>query len=216
MATTAMPQPLDPNLPTSSLTISFLKTQSGQTSFSMAAAEGGEEARGRKAHPWVPVRIQVLFLADVVYSALSATVVGRKKDAAGPGSYGSGAGAGYNGGGPSAYGAGAGAGGYGGGGGSGYGADPTTPDRNSGGWRSDYGASPTGSTPGRAFGHAGMAATPPRRGHVMTESSVGVGEVPPAPAFGAYGAASGGGGGYADGNLDRLIRSAAGRKNKGD
>lgn len=212
MATTAMPQPLDPNLPTSSLTISFLKTQSGQTSFSMAAAEGGEEARGRKAHLWVPVRIQVLFFADVVYSALAATVVGRKKDAAGPGSYGAGAPAGYGGGGPSAYGAGA--GGYGG---AGYGADPTTPDRNSGGWRSDYGASPTGSTPGRSFGHAGMAATPPRRGHTMTESSVGVGEAPPAPAFGAYGAGGGaGGGGYADGNLDRLIRSAAGRKNKGD
>ena len=195
MATSVMPQPLDPNLPTSSLTISFLKTQSGQTSFSMAAAEGGEEARGRKAHPAVPVRLQILWPADVVYSALSATVVGRKKDAAGPGSHGGGS-----------YGASPSA--YGGSGGGGYGGAPTTPDRNSGGWRSDYGGSPTGSVPSRQYGHAGMP-TPPRRGHAMNESNVGVGDSP-------YGPPPGVGGGYADRSLDKLINSAAGRKNKGD
>lgn len=208
LATSSMPQPLDPNLPTSQLTISFLNQKSGQTSFSMAAAEGGEETRGRRPSALVPIRIPVLFGADAVYSILAASFSGKKKDAAGAGA---GAGGGYNN--PSAY-----------------GSDPTS---SNGGWRSDYGgagaAAVASASPVRQYGHSGMgaaaAATPPRRGHQMTESSVGVGagpamgysspvsaqDSPYGPAGAAYSPARSAGG-YADSRLDNLIRSAGSRK----
>lgn len=218
LATTSVPQPLDPNLPTSQLTISFLNQKSGQTSFSMAAAEGGEDSRGRKPSGLIPVRIPVLFLADTIYGVLAASFVGKKKDAAGV-SGGRDTGAGGN---ASHYGSAA------------YGSDPTSPG--GGGWRGDYGQSaatqsPVGSLNSRQYGHAGMAATPPRRGHQMTESSVGVGAGGPAvvsspfespygpspgygPASAAYSPAGSATGGYADARLDNLIRSAAGRSAK--
>ncbi|KAM0792279.1 hypothetical protein ACM66B_004970 [Microbotryomycetes sp. NB124-2] len=237
LASSSMPQPLDPNLPTSQLTISFLSKQTGQTSFSMAAAEGGEEARGRKPSPYVPIRIPVLLPAERVYAMLTAAFIGRKKDASG--------------------------------------VSNNTYDVSSqtAGWRSDYGggSQPSAHVNGRVYGHAGMGATPPRRGYAApADTSGGVGDAgrygaasgvgygapahqaaysspqsygqtspanasnvysspPPAqPAFGAYSAAdspydappppaaaAAARSGYADRNLDNLIRTAANRR-KGD
>lgn len=204
MSATSIPQPLDPKLPISALAISFGPTAGG--SFSMAAAEGGEEARGRRGNPLVPIRVHVLFLADKAHGFLMANFASKKKDAGGS-SNGGGYGA------PQAYGA--------------YGApaQPGYPD--AGGWRGDYGA-PTGMAgapppqpyqqqqpvgAAAAYGgygsHAGTGAgfvqSPPRRGHVMTESSVGVG----------MGAPDAHGGEFADKRLDSLI-SAAGRRKKGE
>ncbi|SCV69294.1 BQ2448_2314 [Microbotryum intermedium] len=81
MATASIAQPLDVSIPASAINISFMPK--GQGSFSMAAAEGGEENRGRRGHPFVPVRIRVLAAAEVVHGALlSSFGGGRKKDAA--------------------------------------------------------------------------------------------------------------------------------------
>ncbi|KAI5479295.1 Etoposide-induced 2.4 family protein [Pseudohyphozyma bogoriensis] len=218
MTATAIAQPLDPNLPTSAMSLSFLPQAAG-SSFSMAAAEGGEEARGRKGHPSIPIRIQVLFLADKVYAFLVKQFVGmaKKKDAAGPG-YG-------------AHHGHAGHAGHGGWRGDGaaqaaYGPPPTQQSAYSGmggmggmgmggappqsyGVAQAYGNDPYGSVAGgggmgsasaMAGAGGGFAQSPPRRGHVMTESTVGVG---------------GGGGEFIDRNLDSLI-SQAGKRKKGD
>ncbi|GAA5885459.1 hypothetical protein JCM6882_009627 [Rhodosporidiobolus microsporus] len=89
-STVAIPQPLDPTHPsTTSSAPSFLHGASGMGhgSFSIAAAEGGEENRGRKGSALVPVRLRVLVIAEGVYAALSAAFGtgsssgGRKKDA---------------------------------------------------------------------------------------------------------------------------------------
>lgn len=79
MAQSSVPQPLDPALPTSAMSITLLPKS--QSSFSMAAAEGGEEARGRQGHPYVPKRLPVLVLADVIYSFLMKNFAPKKKDA---------------------------------------------------------------------------------------------------------------------------------------
>lgn len=185
MSTSSIPQPLDPKLPTSSLTISFLPQAGG--SFSMAAAEGGEEARGRRGNPLVPLRIRVLWGADKVYTFLVANFASKKKDASATSS-------------SSGYGGGAGA----------YGADA-----NGGGWRGDFmgavnkdrgsGGQQAGAAAAYGgYGHSGsgFVQSPPRRGHVQTESSVGVD-------------VSAHGGEFADRRLDSLI-SAAGRRKKGE
>ncbi|GAA6009022.1 hypothetical protein JCM10207_004068 [Rhodosporidiobolus poonsookiae] len=89
-STVSIPQPLDPTYPsTSSSAPSFLHgaTGMGHGSFSIAAAEGGEENRGRKGSALVPTRVWVLPLASALYAALSAAFGtgssggGRKKDA---------------------------------------------------------------------------------------------------------------------------------------
>ncbi|GAA5996200.1 EI24 domain-containing protein [Rhodotorula paludigena] len=91
----AIPQPLDPALPgsSSSATPAFMHGASGlgHGSFSIAAAEGGAEDRGRKGSALVPIRIRVLVVAELVYAALAAAFglssggaggsAGRKKDA---------------------------------------------------------------------------------------------------------------------------------------
>ncbi|BGP37939.1 hypothetical protein JCM10450v2_001876 [Rhodotorula kratochvilovae] len=94
-STSAIPQPLDPSLlGAASSAPAFLHGASGlgHGSFSIAAAEGGEENRGRKGSALIPVRIRVLVLAELVYSALTAAFGasgpgggGRKKDAGGAG-----------------------------------------------------------------------------------------------------------------------------------
>ncbi|GAA5968220.1 hypothetical protein JCM11641_003776 [Rhodosporidiobolus odoratus] len=105
-STVSIPSPLDPTYPsTSSSAPSFLHSASGMGhgSFSIAAAEGGEENRGRKGSALVPVRIRVLPVAQVVYAALSAAFGtgssggGRKKDAFGGGGGGGGGGHGHHG-----------------------------------------------------------------------------------------------------------------------
>ncbi|GAA5978132.1 hypothetical protein JCM10908_004240 [Rhodotorula pacifica] len=205
-STTAMPQPLDPALPGSSSAAAssapaFLHAASGlgYGSFSIAAAEGGEEARGRKGHPGVPVRVRVLLVAELVYATLagafgvgSAGSAGRKKDAgmghrgtptrAPPSSSGMGGGQGYSGGG--GYGNtssdpyGNGMGGYGG---SPAGAAPSRYNAE----QDPYGASVAtaggGLASGSASAYAGAyapsvaQATPPRRGHAVSESTAGAG-----------------------------------------
>ncbi|KAK4704512.1 hypothetical protein P7C70_g1708, partial [Phenoliferia sp. Uapishka_3] len=226
MSTTSMPQPLDPKIPTSSLAINFSnvgRSGSGSAgSFSMAAAEGGEEARGRRGHPAIPIRIHVLILAAKIHALLVDNFASKKKDASSGG---------------------------GSGGGGGYGHPlPTYPDTS--GWRGDFTSSASAPPPQQsplrqqnhsgysnggygsneqqpgstaAYGgysgaaqqnHVGYAPSPPRRGHVMTESSVGVADL-------NGGGAGGGGGGYGgefkDRRLDSLIGAAAGRrKNKGE
>lgn len=130
----ALPLPLDPSSPASGgAGLSFAAR--GKESFSMAAAEGGEEARGRKGHPGVPVRLPVLWVPEKVYEGVSGALGGlggRKKDAG----YGQGGSTAYGNVGGGGYGPGAGAGGYGAGGGGGY-AQP------------GYGAQPTfGAQPG--------------------------------------------------------------------
>ncbi|GAA5830329.1 hypothetical protein JCM11251_001309 [Rhodosporidiobolus azoricus] len=89
-STVAIPQPLDPQYPsTSSSAPAFLHGASGMGhgSFSIASAEGGEENRGRKGSALVPQRVRVLLIAEGVYAALTAAFGmgssggGRKKDA---------------------------------------------------------------------------------------------------------------------------------------
>ncbi|KAK4058906.1 hypothetical protein OIO90_000352 [Microbotryomycetes sp. JL221] len=241
LASSSMPQPLDPNLPTSQLTISFLSKQTGQTSFSMAAAEGGEEARGRKPSPYVPIRIPVLLPAERLYAMLMAAFVGRKKDASGASAntydvssqtagWRSDYGGGSNGPQPSAhvngrvYGHG------------GMGATPprrgyAAPADTSGGVgdAGRYGAasgvgfgapahqaSSVYGTPGSAYGQ-----TSPAGAGVAVNSSMYASPPPNQPSFASgmdspYSAPPQANmGGYADRNLDNLIRSAANRR-KGD
>lgn len=83
MASSAIPQPLDPNTISSTLSLSFLPQAQG--SFSMAAAEGGEEVRGKKGNPLIPKSLPVLFGADKLYGLVSKQVsMGiKKKDAGG-------------------------------------------------------------------------------------------------------------------------------------
>ncbi|KAM0755327.1 hypothetical protein T439DRAFT_320034 [Meredithblackwellia eburnea MCA 4105] len=244
MSTVSIPQPLDPRLPTSSMTLSVLPQLGGGGSFSMAAAEGGEEARGRKGNPLVPVRIRVLFLAEAVYENVMKGFIGqgsRKKDAGGHPGYGHEGQHHYGHGGhgqapgppPSAYGSPGGAAGYG----AAYG-DAVGPGVSSGygpaggGYGGDVPFAGNGAAPVGAY-----AQSPPRRGHQMSESSVGVGAGGVVGGFGAtsqlppYGApppppppqSSGYAGNppqaphgeFADRRLDSLIRDA-GKRRKGD
>lgn len=261
-STTAMPQPLDPSLPGSSSAAAssapaFLHAASGlgYGSFSIAAAEGGEEARGRKGHPAVPVRVRVLAVAELVYAALSTAFgigsasAGRKKDA-GMGHRGTPTRA------PAPSAGGYGGGGYGGGapppsfgadpyemghsmiGGSAYGSTPArynaeqdpygVPVGNAGGMPSASASAYAG-----GYSPAAAQATPPRRGHAMTESTTGAqangmpeylvssptrggAGVAQAPMMGQGGPALGSGYG-GDRTLDAYIRQAGLRsKNKGD
>ncbi|GAA5881984.1 hypothetical protein JCM3774_002562 [Rhodotorula dairenensis] len=282
-STTAMPQPLDPALPGSSSAAAstapaFLHAASGlgYGSFSIAAAEGGEEARGRKGHPAVPVQVRVLIVAELVYAALagafgvgSGAGAGRKKDAgmghrgtptrpppaSSSSSYGAGGGGGYGNGGGYSNGsttAGFGSDPYGSGsmgGGNGYGSSAgggSVPRYNP--EQDPYGvpavaASASASAYAGGYAPSAAQATPPRRGHAMSESTTGSsGAVPDylmtSPtrgAAGSYSAASstgaaasptqmlGGhgpalGAGYGgDRTLDAYIRQAGLRsKNKGD
>lgn len=264
-STVAMPQPLDPSLPGSSSAAassapSFLHGASGLGfgSFSIAAAEGGEEARGRKAHAAFPIRMRVLLVAEIVYSALtsafgigSAGGAGRKKDAGmghrgtptrAPPAPSSGMG-GYSHAPPPSFGSDP----YGAGsaatGGSAYGAAPSRYNAES----DPYGApvaTAGGVASGSASAYAGAyapsaaQATPPRRGHAMSESTAGSNGVPdylvssPTRGGGAAAAAYGGAAqvpmmgqgptlgasGYGgDRTLDSYIRQAGLRsKNKGD
>lgn len=84
MAQSAVPQPLDPDLPTSSLSLSFLPQAKG-SSFSMNAVEGGEEDRGRSGHPYIPKILPVLILAEKLYGLVAQQVSSssKKKDAGG-------------------------------------------------------------------------------------------------------------------------------------
>lgn len=84
MAQSAIAQPLDPDLPTSSLSLSFLPQAKG-SSFSMNAVEGGEEDRGRSGHPYVPKNLPVLILAEKLYGLVAQQVSSssKKKDAGG-------------------------------------------------------------------------------------------------------------------------------------
>ena len=144
MSSSSIPQPLDPNLPTSSLSISVLPQAAG--SFSMAAAEGGEEARGRKGNPYVPVRLPVLWFADKLYSFLSKNLApAPKKKEAGHG-----------------YGHGHDAGGWRGE----YAAPNSRP----------YPPSVPAAYQQQAYTTPEQQFTSPRRGHVAAESSVGIGE----------------------------------------
>jgi len=218
-STVSIPQPLDPSLPsTSSTAASFLASSSSSTpaagaSFSIAAAEGGSEDRGRKGSPFVPERMRVLVIADFGYKSLrsafggggSTSGGGRKKDA----------------------------GGYGHGGGVrsrdtyGQGQPPST----TGAPIDPYSSQPQPSAYGSAFSssaasdpysnaaYAGQVpmATPPRRGHAMNESQ----DVSSSP-YGNSSPYSRGGGGAVSGmgyggdkHLDGLLRAAGGRK-KGD
>ncbi|GAA5859283.1 hypothetical protein JCM1840_003833 [Sporobolomyces johnsonii] len=260
-STVSIPQPLDPSLPsTSSTAASFLAPSSSMAvpsagaSFSIAAAEGGSEDRGRRGSPWVPQRIRVLIGADLAYKALRAAFGGagggggRKKDAMGHG-HGHGGRAAYGahaaaapGGGSGGYGSGGSYGSYGSGG-YGPGADvyaQASPQRQpapsasaSAPGASAYGSAYSSSDPYGAAatassmpyaGHSPAAATPPRRGHAMSESTDtgaspyggGVGAAYGGAAYGSPvgpGAAYGGYGG--DRKLDGMIRAAGGRK-KGD
>ncbi|GAA5971295.1 hypothetical protein JCM8115_005498 [Rhodotorula mucilaginosa] len=233
-STTAMPQPLDPALPGSSSAAAssapaFLHAASGlgYGSFSIAAAEGGEEARGRKGHPAVPVRVRVLIFAELVYAALagafgvgSAGSAGRKKDA-GMGHRGTPTRA------PpapsSSYGgAGLGAGGGYGNASSAFGSNPygsaAAPAPRYNAEQDPYGV-PVAAAGGGGGGIAASAsayagayapsvaqATPPRRGHAMSESTAGHGAATPGGASdylmtsptrgaaGSYGVSNGGGG----------------------
>lgn len=206
-STTAMPQPLDPALPGSSSAAAssapaFLHAASGlgYGSFSIAAAEGGEEARGRKGHPAVPVRVRVLIFAELVYAALagafgvgSAGSAGRKKDA-GMGHRGTPTRA------PpapsSSYGAGPGAGGGYGNASSAFGSDPYGPSAAAAPVpRYNAEQDPYGVPVAAAGGGGGIAAsasayagayapsvaqaTPPRRGHAMSASTAGNGAATP-------------------------------------
>ncbi|KWU46560.1 hypothetical protein RHOSPDRAFT_15125 [Rhodotorula sp. JG-1b] len=251
-STTAMPQPLDPALPGSSSAAAssapaFLHAASGlgYGSFSIAAAEGGEEARGRKGHPAVPVRVRVLIVAELVYAALagafgvgSSGSAGRKKDA-GMGHRGTPTRAPPA---PSSYGAGPGAGGGYGNASSAFGSDPYGPSAAAApAPRYNAEQDPYGVPVAAAGGGGGIAAsasayagayapsvaqaTPPRRGHAMSESTAGNGAVTPGGvsdhlmtsptrgAAGSYGVTGYGG----DRTLDAYIRQAGLRsKNKGD
>lgn len=237
-STVSIPQPLDPSLPsTSSTAAAFLSSTSAATpaagaSFSIAAAEGGSEDRGRRGSPLVPERVRVLVLADLGFKSLKAAFGGgggggiggpgsRKKDAAG---YGHGGGVRS----ANAYSSG------GAGGGGAYsaagGLDPyAAPGAASSAYGSAYASNsapsidPYAASSTPYAGHVPQA-TPPRRGHAMNDSA----DVSSSP----YGNSSpysrmagGGGGGIAtnvsgmgyggDRHLDSLLRAAGGRK-KGD
>ncbi|CEQ39739.1 SPOSA6832_01280 [Sporobolomyces salmonicolor] len=251
-STVSIPQPLDPSLPsTSSTAASFLAPSSmgvpsAGASFSIAAAEGGSEDRGRRGSPWFPERIRVLIGADLTYKALRAAFGsaggggGRKKDAMG---HGHGGRAAYGGHAAAAPGAG-GSGGYGpsdyyGSGGYAQGAAgyaQTSPQRQpapSAPGASAYGSAYSSSDPYGATatassmpyaGPSPAAATPPRRGHAMSEST----DVGASPYGGGAGAAYGGaaysspvgpGAAYTGYGGDRKLDGmirAAGGRKKGD
>ncbi|GAA5968765.1 hypothetical protein JCM3765_000859 [Sporobolomyces pararoseus] len=228
-STVSIPQPLDPSLPsTSSTAASFLSSTSAATpaagaSFSIAAAEGGSEDRGRRGSPFVPERMRVLVLADIGFKSLKAAFGGasmgggggRKKDA--------GAGFGHGGGvrSAAAYGSNN-NGGYG----SGSGLDPYASTHSQPPAPSAYGsayatssAQPSMIDPYSNAPYAGQVpqATPPRRGHAMNESA----DVSSSPygnssPYSRGAAANVTGMGYGgDRHLDSLLRAAGGRK-KGD
>lgn len=186
MATSSIPQPINPDIPTSSLSISFLPQAQG--SFSMAAAEGGEEARGRRGSPYVPTRIPLLFLADKAYGLLNRQFVVKKKDAGGARTNG---------------------------GGGGYGGEA--------GWRGDHRNGAGGGsnrppapsayaqapTPYDSYGYNSNfqpQPTPPRKGHVATDSNIFEGGMPQA---GGGGARMG-----MDKNMDKMISAAAKRSKR--
>ncbi|GAA5910911.1 EI24 domain-containing protein [Sporobolomyces salmoneus] len=230
-STTSIPQPLDPSLPsTSSTAASFLSannsnsTPAAGASFSIAAAEGGSEDRGRRGSPWVPERMRVLGGAELGYRSLRSAFGGpgggggmgpgaRKKDA-----YGHGHGGGVRSGNP-----------YGGGGYAastqqGGGIDPHSQTQSSA-YGSTYSSTSSANDPYSAAPYAGQVpqATPPRRGHAMNDSTSATSSTSPygnasSPYSRAGGASgvSGMGGGYGgDRHLDSLLRAAGGRK-KGD
>lgn len=239
-STVSIPQPLDPSLPsTSSTAAAFLSSTSSATpaagaSFSIAAAEGGSEDRGRRGSPFVPERFRVLVLADIGYKSLKAafggaggggsgTGGGRKKDAGGFG----------HGGGvrsqvPSAYGSNN-SGSYGSGGAGGGGNDPYMNSQPApSAYGSAYASQPSAPStdPYSAAPYAGQVpqATPPRRGHAMNDSadvsSSPYGNASPYSRYGGapppVGGANVAGMGYGgDRHLDSLLRAAGGRK-KGD
>ncbi|GAA6016566.1 hypothetical protein JCM11491_005998 [Sporobolomyces phaffii] len=269
-STVAVAQPLDPALPsTSSTAAAFLAGANANAhvpatgaSFSIAAAEGGSEDRGRKGSPFVPQRVRALVLADVGYKSLRAAFGGgggggfggggggRKKDAGGHGHHGGGirsslaksnpygggsdGGAGY----PSSsvaasspYGAGPGIDPYGGGGGgasaapqrSAYGSAYAPPPSSFSSSEDPYAAAATSATATTTpyAGHVPQA-TPPRRGHAMTDSAdASASPYGSSSPYSRYGGGGGGGNhvsgmGYGgDKHLDNLLRAAGGRK-KGD
>lgn len=233
-STVSIPQPLDPSLPsTSSTAASFLSgssssaTPAAGASFSIAAAEGGSEDRGRRGSPFVPERMRVLVIADFGYKSLRSAFGGggqssgggRKKDAGGFG----------HGGGVRSRDA------YGSGGGYGNGPPPvsaplgindpysSSPQRQQVPAPSAYGsayASSSASDPYSSTPYAGQIpqATPPRRGHAMNDSA----DISSSPYGSSSPYARGGGGGGPTGmgyggdkHLDGLLRAAGGRK-KGD
>ncbi|BGP13869.1 hypothetical protein JCM10213_002507 [Rhodosporidiobolus nylandii] len=241
-STVSIPQPLDPSYPsTGSTAPSFLHAASGagHGSFSIAAAEGGEENRGRKGSVFVPVRIRVLPVAQVVYAALTAAFGtgssggGRKKDAFGHGHGGRAAAAAAR----ERFDT-----GYGGGGGygsspqqdvySGYGAPPQAmqPGQGAPGMPNAY--DPYGSAPYAGAGGA-VHATPPRRGYAAAgdvseyggspASAYGGSQAsygytpqqapPPPPQGSAYAGASGQGYGGGKG-FEGLLRQAGARGGK--
>ncbi|BGP06034.1 Protein EI24 [Rhodotorula toruloides] len=246
-STVAIPQPLDPSFPgsASSKAPSFLHSASGlgYGSISIAAAEGGEESRGRKGSAYVPVRIRVLLVAEMVYGALTAAFGagggaggGRKKDAG----MGHGMGRGTpSRGGASAYGAAASSfdsSAYGGNASSSHDTfasnNPyaaTTPSRYSA-ESNPYGP-PAGSasastyapSPASAYGTPGVSATPPRRGYAAVDPNSNVAELSPGGSMyqqqmsPTRGGQAGMGGYGGDRALDSYIRQAGLRgKNKGD
>ncbi|GAA5996600.1 hypothetical protein JCM5350_006758, partial [Sporobolomyces pararoseus] len=192
-STVSIPQPLDPSLPsTSSTAASFLSSTSSSTtpaagaSFSIAAAEGGSEDRGRRGSPFVPERMRVLVLADIGFKSLKAAFGGqigggggggggRKKDAGG---YGHGGGVRS----AAAYGSSNNnsnnSGGYGSSSSMGGGIDPYSQHQPSapsacGSAYATSSAQPSMSNdPYSNAPYAGQVpqATPPRRGHAMNES----------------------------------------------
>ena len=222
-STSAIPQPLDPALPgagggassAAGGAPSFLRGASGfgHGSFSIAAAEGGEEHRGRKGAKGIPTRIRVLVVAELAYAALAAAFGlgaggaggARKKDAAMGHGHGAsparmamaqrvnsfdpnyGAPPPSNGGGSayagSAYGAGGGGGG--GGGGSAYG----SPVRARPGAAERYSmeSDPYATqAPYAGSGAGGAQATPPRRGYASEYASP-AGGATPGSAYGGAG-----------------------------
>lgn len=76
MANTAIALPLDPDLPTSSRSLSFLP---------QGAVEGGDDARGRRGNPMIPQSLPVLIGADKLYAlvAKQSSMGIKKKDASG-------------------------------------------------------------------------------------------------------------------------------------
>lgn len=224
----ALPLPLDPNSPASGAGgLSF--AAKGKESFSMAAAEGGEEARGRRGHPGVPSRVPVLWLAERGYGFVRGAFVGvgggggRKKDA---GSYGGGSGGGGYGAAGGGYASGAGyaggpsVGGYGNG--SGYGGGAGV----GGGYANDpYGASNGAvyAAPQATFADpAAFATNPAYAPQPPVAYGVPAQAIPPPPMSGyagggGYGSAgegayAGSQGGVVDRGLDRLIGEASRRR----
>lgn len=112
----------------------------------MAAAEGGEEARGRKGSPYVPVRLPVVWFADKLYGLLSKNLAPapKKKEAYGHG-HGHDAG--------------------------GWRGDHAAAPTNS----RPYPPSVPAAYQQQAYATPEQQFTSPRRGHVAAESSVGIG-----------------------------------------